>query len=145
VSTAILAAAMSTLDGLLVAIAASVGNDLLPGKGSVMGNRLVLVALAVATILGALYPPKLVLILGQLGIYGLVAASAGPLLAALFLPGRTTAPSAFASAAAALTVHFGLALTVVANPALAAVAALAVGIPIAVLPALFTVAQPVEA
>jgi sodium/pantothenate symporter len=135
VTTAILAAAMSTLDGLLVAIAASVGNDLFPGKGSVMANRLVLVGLAVATIGGALYPPKLVLLLGQLGIYGLVAASAGPLLAALF--GRALHPAAaMASALVALVIHFGLSFTIVANPAVAVVAALAVAVPIAVVPSL---------
>ena len=133
VTTAILAAAMSTLDGLLVAIAASVGNDLIPGKGSVLANRVVLVVLAVATIAGALYPPKLVLLLGQLGIYGLVAASAGPLLAALF--GRSLAAGpAVLSAVLALAVHFGLSLTVVDNPAVAVVAALLVAVPVAVLP-----------
>lgn len=142
VSTAILAAAMSTLDGLLVAIAASVGNDLVPGKGSVMINRLVLVGLAVATIAGALNPPKLVLILGQLGLYGLVAASAGPLLGALFRPGRVSAVAAGASAISALVVHFGLALTVVTNPALATCAALAVGIPVALVPSLLPASTP---
>jgi len=135
ISTAILAAAMSTLDGLLVAIAASVGNDLVPGKGSVWANRGVLVFLGVTTILGALNPPKLVLILGQLGIYGLVAASAGPLLAALYSRGTPPTGAAFASAGVALAVHFGLS-TVIANPAVAAVAALVVAVPVAVVPAL---------
>ncbi len=137
ISTAILAAAMSTLDGLLVAIAASVGNDLVPGKGSVWANRGVLVFLGVATILGALNPPKLVLILGQLGIYGLVAASAGPLLAALYSRGTPPVGAAFASAGTALAVHFGLS-AVIPNPALAATVALFVAVPIAVLPALRT-------
>ncbi len=145
VSTAILAAAMSTLDGLLVAIAASVGNDLVPGKGSVTINRMVLVGLAIATIAGSLSPPKLVLILGQLGIYGLVAASAGPLLAALFRPGRVSGSTAMASALIALGVHFGLALTVVTNPALAACAALAVGVPVALVPSLLPARAPVPA
>jgi len=134
ISTAILAAAMSTLDGLLVAIAASVGNDLVPGKGSVWANRGVLVFLGVTTIAGALNPPQLVLILGQLGIYGLVAASAGPLLAALYSRGTPPVSAAFASSAVALLVHFGLS-TVIANPAVAACAALVVAVPIAVLPA----------
>ena len=98
-----------------------------------LANRVVLVVLAVATIAGALYPPKLVLLLGQLGIYGLVAASAGPLLAALF--GRSLAAGpAVLSAVLALAVHFGLSLTVVDNPAVAVVAALLVAVPVAVLP-----------
>ena len=135
ISTAILAAAMSTLDGLLVAIAASVGNDLVPGKGSVWANRGVLLFLGVATIAGALNPPALVLLLGQLGIYGLVAASAGPLLAALYSRGTPPVGAAFASAGVALAVHFGL-CAVLPNPAVAACAALLVAVPIAVLPAL---------
>lgn len=138
ISTAILAAAMSTLDGLLVAIAASVGNDLMPGKGSVWANRAVLVFLGVTTIAGALNPPRLVLILGQLGIYGLVAASAGPLLAALYSRGAPPVSAAFASALTALVVHFGLSAWV-PNPAVAACAALLVAVPIAVVPALRTV------
>jgi len=135
ISTAILAAAMSTLDGLLVAIAASVGNDLIPGKGSVWANRGVLVFLGITTILGALNPPKLVLILGQLGIYGLVAASAGPLLAALYSRGTPPVAAAFASSGVALLVHFGLS-AYVPNPAVAACAALIVAVPVAVIPAL---------
>jgi len=133
VSVAILAASMSTLDGLLVAISASVGGDLF-ARPSVRRNRVVLALLAVATVAIALSPPKLVLILGQLGVYGLVAASAGPLLVGLFRPGRLDAGPALVSAGVALLVHFGLALTVVSNPGLAACAALAVGIPIAALP-----------
>jgi SSS family solute:Na+ symporter/sodium/pantothenate symporter len=135
VSTAILAAAMSTLDGLLVAIAASVGNDLVPGKGSVWANRGVLLALGVATIAGALNPPALVLLLGQLGIYALVAASAGPLLAALYSRGVPPVGAAFSSAFVALAVHFGATL-VVDNPAVACTAALLAAVPVAVVPAM---------
>ncbi len=135
VSVAILAAAMSTLDGLLVAIAASVGNDLLPGRGSVWGNRAVLAVLAVATIGVALSPPRVVLLLGQLGVYGLVAASAGPLLAGLLLRGKLPAWAAGASATVALAVHFGSAMFL-SNPGLSALAALCAGVPVAVVPAL---------
>ena len=134
ISVAILAASMSTLDGLLVAISASLGGDLFE-RPSVRRNRFILALLAVATVAIALSPPRLVLILGQLGVYGLVAASAGPLLVGLFRPGRLRPGPALASAIVALAVHFGLALTVVDNPGLAACAALAVGIPIAALPA----------
>jgi SSS family solute:Na+ symporter/sodium/pantothenate symporter len=132
VSVAILAASMSTMDGLLVAISASVAGDLLPGRGGVGLNRLVLLALAGATLAMALTPPKLVLILGQLGVYGLVAAGAGPLLAGLFLRGPLRAGPALASAAAALAVHFSLALGgLTPNPGVSAALALAVGVPIA--------------
>ncbi|MCA9569726.1 MAG: hypothetical protein KC656_17905, partial [Myxococcales bacterium] len=141
VSTAILAAAMSTLDGLLVAIAASVGNDILPGHGSVWINRSVLVALAVVTIWLALSPPALVLWLGQLGVYGLVAASSGPLLAGLFLRGQLPAWSAQISASAALLVYAGLNVAQ-SNPGVAAIGAMLVSIPVAFAP--FVLAQPLD-
>ncbi|MEZ4320241.1 MAG: hypothetical protein R3F61_22370 [Myxococcota bacterium] len=133
VSVAILAAAMSTLDGLLVAIAASVGNDIFPGEGSVFLNRLVLVVLAVLTIGISLNPPGLVLLVGQLGVYGLVAASAGPLLAGLFSQGRLPAWGALSSTAVAL-VSYGLLNLVQGNPGVAALGAMAMAIPVAFLP-----------
>jgi sodium/pantothenate symporter len=143
ISVAILAAAMSTLDGLLVAIAASVGNDLFPGRGSVWLNRAVLAGLAVATIALALHPPELVLLFGQLGVYGLVAASVGPILAGLF----TRSPHAGAasvSAIAGLVLHFGLS-TVVGNPGLSASIAMVIAVPIAFVPALIGRPAPVPA
>ncbi|MBX2804179.1 MAG: hypothetical protein KTR31_41345 [Myxococcales bacterium] len=130
ISVAILAASMSTLDGLLVAIAASVGNDVLPGRGTVWVNRVVLAALALATLVIAWSPPKLVLILGQLGVYGLVAASVGPLLVGLFYEGRLARWPAWLGALVPLVVHFGLALTVVDNPGISALVGIAVGIPL---------------
>lgn len=140
VSVAILAASMSTLDGLLVAVSASVGNDLLLGSRdasdpkAVWLNRAVLAALAVATVAIALSPPKLVLVLGQLGVYGLVAASAGPLLAGLYRRGALDPRIALFSAGVALAVHFGLALTVVGNPGLSASIAVAIAAPLGFLP-----------
>ena len=132
VSVAILAASMSTLDGLLVAISASVGNDLLPGRGSVTLNRIILAALALVTIAIAWSPPRLVLLLGQSGVYGLVAASAGPLLAGLFLRGRLPPAAAAGSAVAALGIHFGLNLGgVTPNPGVSASIALAAAVPLA--------------
>jgi len=141
VSVAILAASMSTMDGLLVAISASVGNDLAPGKGSVKLNRAVLAGLALLTIAIALSPPKLVLILGQQGVYGLVAASAGPLVAGLFMPGRLRGGPAVITALVALCVHFGLGVgagalgldlgPVSRNPGVAAALAMLVSVPLA--------------
>lgn len=133
ISVVILAASMSTLDGLLVAIAASIGNDLLPGKGSVWLNRMLLLGLAVATVAISWQPPKLVLILGQLGVYGLVAASVGPLIVGLLHKGDLRSGPAWASALLALAIHFGLALTVVDNPGISALAGMAVGIPVSLL------------
>lgn len=133
VSVAILAAAMSTMDGLLVAVSASVAGDLFPGKGSVRLNQAVLAVLGLLTILISLSPPSVVLILGQQGVYGLVAASVGPLVAGLFLRGRLPTLPAFAAAIIALVVHFGLALTIFQNPGVAASIAAAIAVPVALI------------
>lgn len=136
ISVAILAASMSTLDGLLVAIAASIGNDVLPGRGSVWVNRAVLAALAVATLLIAWTEPQVVLILGQMGVYGLVAASVGPLLAGLWLRGPLPRWPAWIATIVPLLVHFGLGWTVIDNPGISALAGMAIGVPVAFLAAL---------
>lgn len=136
VSVAILAAAMSTLDGLLVAIAASVGNDLLPGRGSVWINRAVLGGLALCTIALSLSPPGVVLKLGQLGVYGLVVASAGPLTAGLFLQGRLSPRSAQASAVLALLVYAAVNL-IHGNPGVAGIVAMLIAVPVAFSPIVF--------
>lgn len=133
VSVAILAASMSTLDGLLVAIAASVGNDVLPGRGDVRVNRIALAVLALATIGISWSPPKLVLLLGQIGVFGLAAASIGPLVVGLVTRRPLPSWSAWIGAISALIVHFVLALAVVDNPGIAAVAGMAVGIPLSAL------------
>jgi sodium/pantothenate symporter len=147
VSVAILSASMSTMDGLLVAVSASVANDLFPGKGSVTLNRVVLGVLAAVTIAIALFPPTLVLILGQQGVYGLVAASAGPLVVGLFWRGRLSARWAAASALMALGVHFGVGAVggLTPNPGVAACVAILVGLPVSAIGALLGAARPVEA
>ena len=135
VSVAILAASMSTLDGLLVALGATVANDLLPAGTGVWGQRLVLGVLGALTLAAALSPPRLVLILGQLGVYALVAASAGPMIAGLLRSGPLAAGPVLASAATALAVHFGLYFSGWSpNPGLTAAVALAIAVPVAVLP-----------
>ena len=126
---------MSTLDGLLVAITASVGGDLLPGRGSsIVVNRAVMVGLAVATLAIAWQPPKLVLILGQLGVYGLVAASVGPLVVGIGRRGALHPGPAALSALVALGLHFGIYFAgLTPNPGLSALAGMIVGLPIAVI------------
>ncbi len=136
VSVAILAASMSTLDGLLVAIGASVTHDLFAGTASVRTNRLVLLCLAAMTLALAWSPPDLVLLFGQLGVYGLVAASAGPLLAGLYRKQPPPAVQAAAAAMLALSVHLGAALGgLTENPGLAALAGVLVSLPVAFWPA----------
>lgn len=143
-TVAILSASMSTLDGLLVAVAASIGHDLLGHRGGVWTERGLLAALAVLTIAIAWSPPSLVLVLGQAGVYGLVAASAGPLVVGLLRPGPLDAGPAIASALAALGVHLGLVLSgAVVNPGVAASAGLGVGLAVSVAGALRQAPDPV--
>ena len=96
VSIVLLAAATSTLDGLLVSISTITANDLVL---NVIGRRkrehlteaqqmafalrvshVVLIVIAVAAFLVNLQPPKLLGIFGQVGVYGLAAATTIPLL-----------------------------------------------------------------
>jgi SSS family solute:Na+ symporter/sodium/pantothenate symporter len=144
ISVAILAASMSTLDGLLVAVAASVGNDVLPGRGNAWVNRAVLAVLAAATVAIAWTPPQLVLILGQLGVYGLVAASVGPLIAGMVRSGPLARWPVWLGAILPLCIHFGLALTIIDNPGVSAIIAMAVGIPVSLLAAVLPPPAPVE-
>lgn len=133
VSVAILAASMSTLDGLLVALSATLGGDLLAGRPAVRTNRLVLLGLAALTIAISLDPPELVLVFSQTGVFALVVASAGPLIAGISLQGALSPIAATASALAALAVHVGLLLCGFQNPCLTASIALGVGIAVALL------------
>jgi len=130
VTVAILAASMSTLDGLLVAIAASVGNDFLPGKGSIWVNRAVLLALAIAT-LGISWAPPEALIFAQVGVFAVVAASVGPLLVGLWGTGPLARWPAWLSAIVPLIVHFTLYATVFSNPGVTALLGMAAGLPLA--------------
>lgn len=95
ISVALLAAGMSTLDGILVALSAMVVNDLvLPfQKGSVSSkkglslSRYVLVAVALLAFLLAWNPPPLVGLFAQKGVYGIAAASFVPIVMGVWLRG----------------------------------------------------------
>jgi sodium/pantothenate symporter len=101
ISVVLLAAAMSTLDGLLVGISTITANDvvvnLLDRKSSgshfkpedkmrmaLKVSQLVLIIIAVAAFLVALHPPPLLGIFGQAGVYGLVLAALVPVLCGVF-------------------------------------------------------------
>jgi sodium/pantothenate symporter len=89
ISISLLAAGMSTLDGILVALSAMVVNDI---YGPLRGNksndpkkalklsRYVLVAVGLFSYALAYHPPKLVGLFAQKGVYGLGAASLVPIL-----------------------------------------------------------------
>ncbi len=123
VSVVLLAAAMSTLDGLLVGISTITANDLVLNllarfnKGNMteeqqMGlafraSHIVLVVIAVLVFLVTLNPPKLLGIFGQTGVYGLVLAAVPPLLAGVLFQ-KVKLRLVWAMSVLALAVHFGL-------------------------------------
>lgn len=121
VSVALLAAGMSTLDGVLVSASTIAANDVILGplgarwlvqqteadkqRLALRASRWVLVAMGVVSAALALDPPELVGIFAQVGIYGLVAASLAPMAYGIFVrdvDGR----EAFAAALAGPVVHF---------------------------------------
>ncbi|MFK7958068.1 MAG: hypothetical protein AB8B96_18370 [Lysobacterales bacterium] len=119
IAVVLLAAAMSTLDGLLVGLSTIVANDLalnLTGKHlspeakMTLALRIshgVLIAVAVAAFVINLNPPRLLGVFGQVGVYGLAIAAAPPLLAGVVFQSPKILPVWLASATA-LIVHFAL-------------------------------------
>lgn len=123
VTVAIMAAGMSTLDGILVALSSIAANDLLlplternllrgrsPEERARLVHRasqLLLVAMGAVAFVLALHPPELLGIFGQLGVYGIVAASTVPILFGVLSP-RTGKRVAAAAALTGLGVHFAL-------------------------------------
>ena len=101
ISVALLAAGMSTMDGILVGASAIAGNDVFLGaigrrmmknlpkaeqeRRALAMSRYVLIAMGVVSFWIALDPPKFVGLFGQMGIYGLVAASLAPLVLGIFV------------------------------------------------------------
>ena len=145
ISVALLAAGMSTLDGILVSASTIAANDIylawlgrrrLEGvdeatrqKVALRASRYVLVGLGIVSFGLALDPPKLVGIFAQVGIYGLVAASLAPIACGVL--GRPPARDVFAAAIVAPIVHIAVYGTIVwgrgeiLNPAVSATAGVA--------------------
>ncbi len=123
ISVVLLAAAMSTLDGLLVSLSTITANDLVLNVRDRFATReldeaermrlglrmshVVLVLIAVAAFLVNLDPPRLLGIFGQVGVYGLVVAAAPALLAGVWFR-RMPMALLWLTSAAALTVHLVL-------------------------------------
>jgi SSS family solute:Na+ symporter/sodium/pantothenate symporter len=120
ISVVLLAAAMSTLDGLLVAISTITANDLVLNlfesrAGSQQArmalalktSHVVLVVIAVAAFLINLNPPPLLGVFGQVGVYGLAVAAAPPLLLGVLFR-RVPVALAWPASAGALSIHFVL-------------------------------------
>ncbi|MEL6301472.1 MAG: hypothetical protein AAFV47_02705 [Pseudomonadota bacterium] len=119
IAVVLLAAAMSTLDGLLVALSTITANDLVLNLGSrgrspqahqalaMRAGHVVLLVMAVAAFVINLSPPRLLGIFGQTGVYGLAAALAPPLVLGVFCQ-RPPLKLALAMSVTALVLHFGL-------------------------------------
>jgi sodium/pantothenate symporter len=121
VSVVLLAAAMSTLDGLLVGISTITANDLVlnvidkVGKGHLSekekmklafrASHIVLIVIAVLVFLVNLNPPELLGIFGQTGVYGLVLAAVPPLLAGVLFK-KVPITLVWSTSVIALSVHF---------------------------------------
>ncbi|MEN0006851.1 MAG: hypothetical protein AAF798_22045, partial [Bacteroidota bacterium] len=123
ISVVLLAAAMSTLDGLLVSISTITANDLVLnllakfGKGNLteeqqfkiafQASHVVLIVIAILTFGLTLNPPKLLGIFGQVGVYGLVLAAVPPLLAGILFK-NANLKVVWTFSILALVVHLGL-------------------------------------
>lgn len=146
VGVAILAAAMSTLDGLLVAISSIVGADLVDqpamrrllkikddeaaGRAALHGGRIAIVVLGVVAWVIALNPPKLVGIFGQVGVFGLLAATVPAILYGVLRKAPPRAAYIAASSVIGLAVHLTIYLSGVINTSLTATVGLLVALPV---------------
>jgi len=119
---------MSTLDGILVAIAAVVSHDLVmrgkatddPKKG-LLASRLALVGVGLASFVLAIDPPQLVGLFAQRGVYALAAASFVPIVFGVLVRGHVPAVLVAIAAATGVVVHLVLPLVAeVPNPAVSA-------------------------
>ncbi|MCB0640862.1 MAG: hypothetical protein KDC44_04445, partial [Phaeodactylibacter sp.] len=124
ISVVLLAAAMSTLDGLLVGLSTITANDLvlnLQERFGLAQNRsqeermrqafrishITLIVIAVLVFFITLNPPKLLGIFGQTGVYGLVLAAVPPLLLGVWFK-KVPIRLVWGMSILALVVHFGL-------------------------------------
>lgn len=124
---ALLAAGMSTLDGILVALSAMVTHDLYlrlrprDADGGLRLSRWVLVGVGLVAFALAVDPPRLVGLFAQKGIYGLAAASFVPIVCGVMVRGPVSATLMGVAAATGLGLHLGLHLLGgVSNPAVSA-------------------------
>lgn len=140
----LLAAGMSTLDGILVSLSAMVVKDIvIPFKGSpangLLWSRIVLVGIGVVGAIIAWNPPPLIGLFAQKGVYGLAAASLVPLLFGVMWRGAIPLWIVFTAALMGLFTHLYLHLVFgVANPAVSSSYAILLSSVFALVGLLFT-------
>ncbi len=119
VTVTLLAAGLSTLDGILVSLSAMTVNDIYRplakpdtsqeyARRGLMLSRLVLVAIGLIALVIAWNPPVLVGIFAQQGIYGLASASLVPILFGVFGPKDIPVATIFTCAVVGLFGHLYL-------------------------------------
>lgn len=129
VFVALLAAGMSTLDGILVAVSAMVTHDLylrgprieaLPEK-ALAASRWAVIIIGLVAFALAIDPPALIGLFAQKGVYGLAAASFVPLVFGVLRRGKLPVVPVAIASGFALAMHFSLHLSgVLPNPAVSA-------------------------
>ena len=147
VSVAILAAAMSTLDGLLVAVSSIIGSDLVAhpavcakfgiegedaqGELALKAGRVTVIVLGAVAWIAALNPPALVGIFGTIGVYGLLVASLPAVLYGVLMKRPPSALGVGLASIVALAIHMSLYYGgVTINTGLTACAGLVVALPL---------------
>jgi len=122
----LLAAGMSTLDGILVSLSAMVVNDIAGPVFKVGGDglslsRWVLIGVGILGLVLAWNPPPIIGLFAQKGVYGLAAASVVPVVFGVLVKRHVPLWVVFSSAITGLLVHLGLNLFMgVQNPAVSA-------------------------
>jgi len=134
----LLAAGMSTLDGILVALSAMVVRDIYQplagnkpfteGRGLIL-SRWVLISIGVIAVILAYDPPPLVGLFAQKGVYGLAAASLVPLLFGIIWREPSPAWLVGSAGVLGLVLHILLiSIGGIANPAVAAAYAILIAV-----------------
>lgn len=146
ISVALVAAGMSTLDGILVALSSIAANDLFLGltEDNVLKNfsdeakahlahrasQVILVVLGIVAFVIAWAEVDNLALFGQVGVYGLVAAACTPVvIGVLFEEARVALAWVVAASVIPVLVHFAVywGLDSVTNPAVSAVFGIAAG------------------
>ncbi len=122
----LLAAGMSTLDGILVSLSAMVVNDIITPlggkpKNALLWSRCVLIGIGIVGVSLAWEAPPLIGLFAQKGVYGLAAASLVPMLFGVLHKGEIPVKLVFTASLIGLLGHFLLHLFLgVENPAVSA-------------------------
>jgi sodium/pantothenate symporter len=135
----LLAAGMSTLDGILVSLSSMVVNDIVtPLRGSkknaLAWSRWVLIGIGLIGLVLAWNPPPLIGLFAQKGVYGLAAASVAPILFGVLIRGHIPLLLMVSASFIGLITHFYLNLFYgILNPAVSASYAIILSVGISVL------------